>query len=83
MQDVKSLLEQVTPEVYQRLKLAVEIGKWPDGVRLTDEQKAHCLQAIIYYDQKHLPEEQQTGYVEGQCGQVQAQPWQIPIKNED
>lgn len=37
--DVKDLIEAMTPEIYQRLVQAVELGKWPDGVALTPEQK--------------------------------------------
>ena len=42
--DLKKLLDSITPEVYERLKQAVEIGKWPDGRALTDGQKALSLQ---------------------------------------
>ena len=38
-------IENITPEIYQNLKLAVEIGKWPDGRKLTQEQKELTLQA--------------------------------------
>lgn len=34
----------LTPDIYQRLATAVELGKWPDGVPLTPEQKENCLQ---------------------------------------
>lgn len=37
--DVKDLIAAMTPEIYQRLVQAVELGKWPDGAALTPEQK--------------------------------------------
>ncbi|PYA93535.1 YeaC family protein [Serratia marcescens] len=43
--DVKDLIAAMTPEIYQRLVQAVELGKWPDGVALTPEQKENSLQA--------------------------------------
>ena len=38
--DYKQLLDSITPEIYQRFQKAIEIGKWPDGKSLTDEQKS-------------------------------------------
>ncbi|ASJ88892.1 YeaC family protein [Pseudomonas aeruginosa] len=53
----------ITAEVYASFKLAVEIGKWPDGRKLSLEQKELCLQAMIAYELKHLPEDQHTGFM--------------------
>ena len=47
--DVKDLIEAMTPEIYQRLVQAVELGKWPDGVALTPEQKENSLQALMLW----------------------------------
>lgn len=47
------LINMMTPQVYQRLVTAVELGKWPDGVALTEEQKAHSLQMVMLY-QSHF-----------------------------
>ena len=61
--DYQQLLNSITPEILQNLKRAVEIGKWPNGTALTDEQRQTCLQAIIAYEAKHLAPEERTGYV--------------------
>lgn len=37
--NLDEMINSMTPEVYQRLSTAVELGKWPDGVALTVEQK--------------------------------------------
>ncbi len=37
--NLDDIINSMTPEVYQRLSTAVELGKWPDGVTLTEEQK--------------------------------------------
>ncbi|RDV26140.1 DUF1315 family protein [Alteromonas aestuariivivens] len=50
--NIEQLLAAMTPEVYERLKLAVETGKWLDGSPLSEEQKAHCLQAVFLYQSK-------------------------------
>ncbi|MDG0971917.1 MAG: DUF1315 family protein [Porticoccaceae bacterium] len=60
--DLKQLLDSITPEVYERLKRAIEIGKWPDGRSLAAGQKELCIQAVIAYDERKPPEER-TGYV--------------------
>ena len=49
-------IENITPEIYESLKLAVEIGKWPDGRKLTKEQKELSLQAMIAWEMQNLPE---------------------------
>ena len=32
MSSFNQAIENITPEIYQNLKLAIEIGKWPDGL---------------------------------------------------
>jgi uncharacterized protein len=61
--DYRQMIATMTPEVYDKLKLAVEIGKWPNGERLTPEQRETCLQAVIAYDHEHKPEEERVGFI--------------------
>ena len=61
--DLQQLLNNLTPDIYQNLKRAVELGKWPDGNRLSSEQRQLCMQAMIAYESKHLPPEQRTGHL--------------------
>ena len=63
MNNLQQLLQSITPDIYERLKLAVEIGKWPDGNRLTAEQRDLCMQAVISYEHQHLPSDAHTGYI--------------------
>ncbi|MNF59504.1 hypothetical protein D3C85_817350 [compost metagenome] len=63
MSSFAHLISNITQDVYESLKLAVEIGKWPDGRKLTQEQKELSLQAVIAWELKHLPEEERTGYM--------------------
>ena len=53
-----SLIKAMTPEIYDRLLLAVETGKWPDGAKLTDEQRENSMQAVMIYQAKVLGSEQ-------------------------
>lgn len=58
------LLKTMTPEIHAMMKTAVELGKWADGRRLTDEEREACMQAVIAYDEQHLPEQQRVGYID-------------------
>lgn len=63
MSEFLEAIGNITPEIYQSLKLAVEIGKWPGGRKLSQEQKELSLQAMIAWEQQNLPEEERTGYM--------------------
>ncbi len=54
----------VTPYVYDQFRKAVELGKWPNGARLTKQQLETCMQAIIRFEVEHVSPEDRTGYVE-------------------
>ncbi|WP_437891188.1 YeaC family protein [Phytobacter sp. V91] len=51
--DLDQVINSMTPEIYQRLVTAVELGKWPDGVALTPEQKENSLQLVMLWQAKH------------------------------
>jgi len=58
------LIASITPETYANLQRAVELGKWPDGTRLTPEQRANCMQAVIAYGERNLAAEERVGYID-------------------
>ena len=60
---LETLLAQITPDIYQELRTAVELGRWPNGDRITDDQRDLCLQAVIAYDTSHHAPEARVGYV--------------------
>lgn len=66
----EKMVRQMTPEIYQSLKLAVERRKWPDGRMLSQEQLELCLETVIKYELEHkVPEEQRVGYIDRHsCG---------------
>lgn len=61
---LEDILKTMTPTIHKALKRAIEIGKWPDGKPLTDEQKAICMEAVIAYDASYLNEEDRVGYID-------------------
>ena len=69
MKNFADLIQRITPETYKTLKLAMEIGKWASGDKLTQEQKELTMEAMIIWEKNNLPEEERTGYMGGQeCG---------------
>jgi uncharacterized protein YeaC (DUF1315 family) len=52
--NINELVKNLTPDVYENLRTAVELGKWPDGKPLTDEQKQNTLQLVMAYQSKVL-----------------------------
>lgn len=66
--ELEQLIKSLTPEVYQNLRRAVELGRWPDGRLVAKEQREHCMQAIIYFENLHeIPAAERVGYMEDRC----------------
>ncbi|MGR7054731.1 YeaC family protein [Klebsiella aerogenes] len=51
--DIEHIIASMTPELYQRLATAVELGKWPDGVALTPEQKENSMQLVMLWQARN------------------------------
>jgi len=64
--------QSLDEQAYLALKGALELGKWPNGERLSAEQKELCMETIISYEARHLPEDQRTGYIPPGCKSQQA-----------
>lgn len=64
------MITQMTPAIYESLKQAVSLRKWPDGRMLTAEQTELCLEAVIRYEiDNQVPDDQRVGYLEQRtCG---------------
>lgn len=62
-ESIAELLDGITPEIYRRLRDAVELGKWETGQLLSDEQREYCMQAIIAYEHKYVPLDERTGFM--------------------
>jgi uncharacterized protein len=62
--DFENLIAQITPDIHQNLRRAIELGKWPDGRALSQEQKELTMQALISYESKHLTDTDRVGYID-------------------
>ena len=58
--DYQQLIDTMSPEIYQKLKRSLEVGKWPDGKPLTAGQRHQTMQAIIAWGENHLPENERS-----------------------
>ncbi|WP_275555847.1 DUF1315 family protein [Mixta sp. Marseille-Q2659] len=63
--ELNAMVEAMTPDIYQRLVTAVEIGKWPDGVALTEEQKENCMQLVMLWQARHNHQPQHMSIGQG------------------
>lgn len=64
MDEYDKLVGSLTVDVYERLKRAVETGKWPDGREVTAGQREHCLKAVIAWGERNLPPEERIGFID-------------------
>jgi len=49
MTNITDYVKKISPNLYEKLKTAVEIGKWADGTTLTKQQKEETLQLVLAY----------------------------------
>lgn len=62
--NIEQMLSVLDADIVARLKTAVEIGKWPNGVVLTKEQRQISMQAVIAWEVQNLPESERSGYID-------------------
>lgn len=46
-------VSKLSSDIVEKLKLAVETGRWENGGLLTDEQKESAMQAILLWDARN------------------------------
>ena len=60
----EELIQAMTPDMHQSLQRAVELGKWPDGRKLTVEQRDICMRAVIAYDYENKSADERVGFID-------------------
>ncbi|RBW50145.1 YeaC family protein [Marinobacter sp. F3R11] len=61
----EELIQRLDPGVYKSLRQSIELGKWPDGRKITPQQREISLEAVIYYENLHdIPEQERVGYLD-------------------
>jgi uncharacterized protein YeaC (DUF1315 family) len=49
----KDAVEGLTPQLIEKMKLAIEIGRWENGDKLTPEQLESAIQAVMLWQATH------------------------------
>ena len=63
-QSFAAMIDGMSMEVWHNMRRAVETGRWPDGRRLTPEQRELSLQAVLAWEiRNNVPEHERTGHV--------------------
>jgi uncharacterized protein YeaC (DUF1315 family) len=50
--NINEYAKNISPDLYEKLKTAVETGKWLDGAPLTEAQKASSMQLVMAYQKE-------------------------------
>ena len=61
--DKQAILSALTPEIVEKFRMAISLGKWEDGRKLTEEQRQTCIQAVVVWEHEFLAIEERTGYI--------------------
>ncbi len=65
MDAFKETIQAMNEETYLALRKGVEIGKWPNGMALTQAQRETSMRAVLAYEAFHqVSADQQTGFVD-------------------
>lgn len=52
MANINEYAKNISPDLYEKLRTAVETGKWLDGAPLNEEQKASSIQLVMAYQKE-------------------------------
>lgn len=82
--NIDSLVNNLTPELFERLQYGASTGKWPDGTPLTEAQKEQTVQLVMLYQAKVAnTNEQFTINAEGEMVQKSKRELQQEFKKEN
>ncbi|MBG10144.1 MAG: hypothetical protein CMD92_03145 [Gammaproteobacteria bacterium] len=58
---MEKLIDRISPEIYERLKDVIALGRWNEQERLSKGQLGQCMQLLILYEAQHLESHERTG----------------------
>ena len=58
---INELVGRMSPEIYERLKEAVALGRFNEQERMSKELLGQCMQLLILYEAHHLESHERTG----------------------
>ena len=57
--NIEHLVNNITPQLYERLQYGAATGKWPDGTVLEPAQREQTIQLVMLYQAKVEKSQQQ------------------------
>lgn len=61
--DKSAILAALTPEIVEKFRTAIALGKWEDGRKLSLEQRQTCMQAVMVWEHEYLDVTERTGFI--------------------
>ncbi len=58
-----TLVKNISEDIYQQLKQALELGRWDSGAQLTESQKSLSIQVLIGYENLYVKEQDRTAFI--------------------
>ena len=58
---INELVGRMSPEIYEKLKEAVALGRFNEQERMSEELLGQCMQLLILYEAYHLESHERTG----------------------
>lgn len=65
-----ALLNGIDQAVYERMLFAVETGRWPDGVQLTQAQRENTMQLVMLYQARKLKQKDVDHFTVNEQGEL-------------
>lgn|GEM_PF-789682 len=68
--DYSQTVSSLSPEMINKLKTAIELGRWENGDKLTSEQVESAMQAVMLWEAKHRGNREGEPFVVGSKGEL-------------
>lgn len=68
--DYSQVVDNLSPEIIEKLTTAIEIGRWESGEKLTSEQIESAMQAVMVWQAKHIDNSDSEPFIVGPKGEL-------------
>ncbi|WP_168204225.1 DUF1315 family protein [Aliikangiella coralliicola] len=68
--DYSQTVANLNPEVVQKLKTAIELGRWENGEKLTSEQVESAMQAVMLWEAQYIGNKENEPFIVGSKGEL-------------
>jgi uncharacterized protein len=68
--DYSQAVSNLNLDVINKLRKAIEIGRWESGDKVTPEQLDSAMQAVMFWQSKHMDNSESEPFVVGPNGEL-------------